>query len=69
MPEVSIQPGFVSYQVVETQDNRLATVRVFDDFDSLEAANQATSAVQDTLIETFGISALNHFAGDVTAAS
>jgi hypothetical protein len=69
MPELSVQPGFVSYQVVETQDNRLATVRVFNDFDSLEAANKATEAIQDTIIQEFGITAGTPFAGDVTASA
>lgn len=34
--------------VVETDDNRLATVRVFDDLATLEDANQATHATHAT---------------------
>jgi hypothetical protein len=68
MPELSNQPGFLSYFVVETDDNRLATVRVFDDFDSLEAANAATKEIQDTLVQEFGITLGVSFAGDVTAS-
>jgi len=44
-------------------------VRVFDDFDSLEAANAATKPIQDTLIQDFGIALGVSFAGDVTASA
>jgi hypothetical protein len=69
MPSLSAQPGFVSYYVVETEDNRLGTVRLFDDFDSLEAANQATHEIQETLVQEFGIAVGAPFAGEVTASA
>jgi hypothetical protein len=64
--ELSTQEGFVSYQVVEAGGTRLATVRVFDDSDLLEKANQATQQIQDRLVEEFDITATLLFAGDVT---
>lgn len=51
-----LQPGGPnSGYVVETDDNRLATVRVFDDLATLEDANQATHAAQDAIVQEFTI--------------
>lgn len=69
IPSLSAQPGFISYYVVETQDNRLGTIRVFDTFDSLEAANQATRPIQDALTQEFGITGGEPLAGEVTASA
>jgi predicted outer membrane protein len=65
------QPSFVSYYVVETDDNRLATVRVFDDLATLEAANQATHATQDAIAQEFTITTSEDqsFSGEVNASA
>jgi hypothetical protein len=47
----------------------LGTTRVFDKFDSLEAANQATRPIQDALSQEFGITTVEQLAGDVTASA
>ena len=67
VPALSAEPGFLKYYVVETQDNRLATVRVFDDLDALEAAHQAVHDIEDVLVQEFGINPGITFEGEVTA--
>jgi hypothetical protein len=71
LPEISAQPGFVAYYVVETDDNRLATVRVFNDLTTLDDANQATDATQDAIIQEFTITTSEDrsFSGEVFASA
>ena len=71
LPEISAQPGFIAYYVVEGDDNRLGTVRVFDDATALENANQATHAIQDAIVQDFGITTSEDdaFSGEVYASA
>jgi hypothetical protein len=55
IPLLSTQPGFFAYYVIELPNNVLATVRVFEDEDSLKAAHVATADVLTAIVEEFEV--------------
>ena len=67
LPELTAQPGFLAYYVVEADENRLATVRVFDDLQTMQDAIVATKPIHDAIVADFSITAeeVDSFSGEV----
>jgi len=71
IPRLSTQPGFFAYYVVALSENRVATIRIFEDQDSLESAHEATVGALDAIVKEFnitdGIVEESGYDGDVSA--
>jgi len=67
LPELTSQLSFLAYYVVEADENRLATVRVFHDFQTMQDAMVATNTVHDAIVADFSITAeeVDSFSGEV----
>jgi hypothetical protein len=55
IPELSRQPGFVAYYIVQSDDARLATLRVFDTAETLDRASQATRSIHEAIVADLGL--------------
>ena len=62
------EPGFVSYQAIDTGNDMIMTISVFHDRDQAEASNElAAQWVADELSE-FSVNRVGVIAGDVMVA-
>jgi hypothetical protein len=69
LPILAVAEGFVAYYVLKVGDDRVLTVRVFSDETTMEAANQASSAVIAQLTQTYGITSPMSYTGDLSVAA
>ena len=71
LPDVRDQLGFLAYYVVEADENRLATIRVFDDKQTMDDATAATKPALDQIVADFTITVeeVDSFSGEVSLSA
>ncbi len=69
LPILAGAEGFVAYYVLKVADDGVLTVRVFSDETTMENAHQASATELEQLVQTYGITPLTEFHGDLAVAA
>lgn len=69
LPQLAAQPGFLCYYAVVTGVAGIATVRIFTDVDSLQAAGDAVYDAAAAIADSYGLSEAVSYEGDANLFS